>query len=79
MSTKKKIAPLVLGVLSCVFILFPPILGLSFGLIGLGLSLKAQKEDGLSYKLEIILSSIGASLSLLNIIAGVALLMNMSQ
>ena len=56
---EKKKSSLVLGILSIVLGLLSPIVGLVLGIIGLVLANSHQKESGLDYKTEKILSILG--------------------
>ena len=62
---EKKKPSLVLGILSIVLGLLSPIVGLVLGIIGLVLANSHQKESGLDYTTEKILSIIGIFLSVI--------------
>ena len=70
---QKKKASLVLGILSIVLGLPSPIVGLILGIVGLVMANSSQKESGLDFKRERILSIVGIVVSVLNWIAGIAL------
>ena len=61
---EKKKASLVLGILSIVLGLLSPIVGLILGIVGLVLASSHQKESGLDYKTEKILSILGIVLGI---------------
>ena len=61
---EKKKPSLVLGILSIVLGLLSPIVGLVLGIIGLVLANSHQKESGLDYKTEKILSILGIVLGI---------------
>lgn len=71
---EKKKASLVLGILSIVLGLLSPIVGLILGIIGLVLANSHQNQSGLVYKTEKILNIVGIVISVLNWIAGIALM-----
>lgn len=62
---EKKKPSLVLGILSIVLGLLSPIVGLVLGIIGLVLAHSHQKESGLDYKTEKILSILGIVLGIM--------------
>ena len=70
---EKKKHPLILGILSIVLGLLSPIVGLILGIVGLVMANSSQKESGLDFKRERILSIVGIIVSVLNWIAGIAL------
>ena len=70
---EKKKHPLILGILSIVLGLLSPIVGLILGIVGLVMANSSQKESGLDFKSERILSIVGIVVSVLNWIAGIAL------
>ena len=70
---QKKKASLALGILSIVLGLPSPIVGLILGIVGLVMANSSQKESGLDFKRERILSIVGIVVSVLNWIAGIAL------
>ena len=70
---EKKKHPLILGILSIVLGLLSPIVGLILGIVGLVMANSSQKESGLDFKRERILSIVGIVVSVLNWIAGIAL------
>ena len=61
---EKKKASLVLSILSIVFAFGFPVLSIIFGIFGLVLANSNQKESGLDYKTEKILSIIGIVLGI---------------
>ena len=61
---EKKKSSLVLGILSIIFGFFIPLVGLILGIIGLVLANSHQKESGLDYKTEKILSILGIVLGI---------------
>lgn len=73
---EKKKASLVLSILSIVLGLPSPIVGLILGIGGLVMANSSQKESGLDFKRERILSIVGIVVSVLNWIAGVILMMH---
>ena len=62
---EKKKASLVLSILSIIFAFGFPVLSIIFGIFGLILANSHQKESGLDYKTEKILSILGIVLGLL--------------
>ena len=62
---EKKKASLVLSILSIIFAFGFPVLSIIFGIFGLVLANSHQKESGLDYKTEKILSILGIVLSAL--------------
>ena len=70
---QKKKNSLILGILSIVLGLPSPIVGLILGIVGLVMANSSQKESGLDFKRERILSIVGIVVSVLNWIAGIAL------
>ena len=73
---EKKKHPLILGILSIVLGLLSPIVGLILGIVGLVMANSSQKESGLDFKRERILSIVGIVVSVLNWIAGYILMMH---
>ena len=61
---EKKRASLVLGILSIILGLLSPVVSLILGIIGLVLANSHQKESGLDYKTEKILSILGIVLGI---------------
>ena len=61
---EKKKASLVLGILSIILGLLSPVVSLILGIIGLVLANSHQKESGLDYKTEKILSILGIVLGI---------------
>ena len=70
---EKKKASLVLGILSIVLGLPSPIVGLILGIVGLVMANSSQKESGLDFKRERILSIVGIVVSVLSWIVDIAL------
>ena len=62
---EKKKASLVLSILSIIFAFGFPVLSIIFGIFGLVLANSNQKESGLDYKTEKILSIVGIVLSVI--------------
>ena len=62
---EKKRASLVLGILSIILGLLSPVVSLILGIIGLVLANSHQKESGLDYKTEKILSILGIVLGIM--------------
>ena len=76
---EKKKASLVLGILSIVLGLLSPIVGLILGIIGLVLGNSSQKESGLDFKRERILSIVGIVVSVLSWIVDIALFYSLAR
>ncbi len=74
--TPKSKTPLVLGIVSIVTGLLIPIIGLITGIIGLVQGINGGKNTEHNYKTEIILTSIGIGISVINWIAGIILKLN---
>ena len=70
---QKKKASLALGILSIVLGLPSPIVGLILGIVGLVMANSSQKESGLDFKRERILSIVGIVVSVLSWIVDIAL------
>ncbi len=70
---EKKKASLVLSILSIVLGLPSPIVGLILGIGGLVMANSSQKESGLDFKRERILSIVGIVVSVLSWIVDIAL------
>ena len=70
---EKKKASLVLSILSIVLGLPSPIVGLILGIGGLVMANSSQKESGLDFKRERILSIVGIVVSVLNWILAIAI------
>ena len=70
---EKKKASLVLSILSIVLGLPSPIVGLILGICGLVMANSSQKESGLDFKRERILSTVGIVVSVLSWIVDIAL------
>ena len=73
---EKKKNPLIVGILSIILSLLFPLGGIGLGIVGLLFANELQKESGLDYKTERIVSIVGIVLSALNWIIGIFL--NMS-
>ena len=76
---KKKKHPLILGILSIVLGLPSPIVGLILGIIGLVMANSSQKESGLDFKRERILSIVGIVVSVLSWIVDIALFYSLAR
>ena len=70
---EKKKNPLILGILSIILSLLFPLGGIGSGIIGLLFANELQKESGLDYKTERIVSIVGIVVSALNWIIGIFL------
>ena len=73
---EKKKNPLIVGILSIILSLLFPLGGIGLGIVGLLFANELQKESGLDYKTERIVSIVGIVLSVLIGIIGIFL--NMS-
>ncbi len=73
---KKNVAPLVLGIVSIIFCLVIALVGVVTGILGLVTAINSGKKDGLDYKLEIVLSSIGLTVAAINWILGILLILS---
>ena len=73
---EKKKASLVLSILSIILSLLFPLGGIGLGIVGLLFANELQKESGLDYKTERIVSIVGIVLSALNWIIGIFLHMS---
>ena len=76
---KKKKHPLILGILSIVLGLPFPIVGLILGIGGLVMANSSQKESGLDFKRERILSIVGIVVSVLSWIVDIALFYSLAR
>ena len=76
---QKKKASLALGILSIVLGLPSPIVGLILGIIGLVMANSSQKESGLDFKRERILSIVGIVVSVLSWIVDIALFYSLAR
>ena len=76
---EKKKASLVLGILSIVLGLLSPIVGLILGIIGLVLANSHEKQSGLDFKRERILSIVGIVVSVLSWIVDIALFYSLAR
>ena len=73
---EKKKNPLIVGILSIILSLLFPLGGIGLGIVGLLFANELQKESGLDYKTERIVSIVGIVLSVLNWIIGIILTMS---
>ena len=73
---EKKKNPLILGILSIILSLLFPLGGIGLGIVGLLFANELQKESGLDYKTERIVSIVGIVVSALNWIIGIFLHMS---
>ena len=73
---EKKKNPLIVGILSIILSLLFPLGGIGLGIVGLLFANELQKEPGLDYKTERIVSIVGIVLSVLNWIIGIFLTMS---
>ena len=73
---EKKKNPLIVGILSIILRLLFPLGGIGLGIVGLLFANELQKESGLDYKTERIVSIVGIVLSALNWIIGIFLTMS---
>ena len=76
---EKKKASLVLSILSIVLGLPSPIVGLILGIGGLVMANSSQKESGLDFKRERILSIGGIVVSVLSLIVDIALFYSLAR
>lgn len=76
---EKKKASLVLSILSIVLGLPSPIVGLILGIGGLVMANSSQKESGLDFKRERILSIVGTVVSVLSWIVDIALFYSLAR
>ena len=70
---EKKKNPLIVGILSIILSLLFPLGGIGLGIVGLLFANELQKESGLDYKTERILSIVGIVVSVLIGIIGIFL------
>ena len=73
---EKKKNPLIVGILSIILSLLFPLGGIGLGIVGLLFANELQKESGLDYKTERIVSIVGIVLFALNWIIGIFLHMS---
>lgn len=73
---EKKKNPLIVGILSIILSLLFPLGGIGLGIVGFLYANELQKESGLDYKTERIVSIVGIVLSALNWIIGIFLHMS---
>ena len=71
---EKKKNPLIVGILSIILSLLFPLGGIGLGIVGLLFANELQKESGLDYKTERIVSIVGIVLSALNWIAALVMI-----
>ena len=76
---QKKKNSLILGILSIVLGLPSPIVGLILGIVGLVMANSSQKESGLDFKRERILSIVGIVVSVLSWIVDFALFYSLAR
>ena len=67
------------GILSIVFGLLNPFVGLFLGIVGLVMANSSQKESGLDFKRERILSIVGIVVSVLSWIVDIALFYSLAR
>ena len=73
---EKKKNPLIVRILSIILSLLFPLGGIGLGIVGFLFANELQKESGLDYKTERIVSIVGIVLSALNWIIGIFLHMS---
>lgn len=73
---EKKKNPLIVGILSIILSLLFPLGGIGLGIVGLLFANELQKESGLDYKTERIVSIVGIVVSVLIGIIGIFLTMS---
>ena len=73
---EKKKNPLIVGILSIILSLLFPLGGIGLGIVGLLFANELQKESGLDYKTERIVSIVGIVVSVLIGIIGIFLHMS---
>ena len=73
---EKKKNSLIVGILSIILSLLFPLGGIGLGIVGLLFANELQKESGLDYKTERIVSIVGIVVSVLNWIIGIFLHMS---
>ena len=73
---EKKKNPLLVGILSIILSLLFPLGGIGLGITGVLFANELQKESGLDFKTERIVSTVGIVLSALNWIIGIILHMS---
>ena len=76
---QKKKHSLISGILSIVLGLLNPFVGLFLGIVGLFLANSSQKESGLDFKRERILSIVGIVVSVLSWIVDIALFYSLAR
>ena len=76
---QKKKNSLILGILSIVLGLPSPIVGLILGIVGLVIANSSQKESGLDFKRERILSIVGIVVSVLSWILDIVLFYSLAR
>lgn len=75
-NARKEKNPLLVGILSIILSLLFPLGGIGLGITGVLFANELQKESGLDYKTERIVSIVGIVLSALNWIIGINLHMS---
>ena len=70
---EKKKNPLIVGILSIILSLLFPLGGIGLGIVGFLYANELQKESGLDYKTERIVSIVGIVLSALNWILAITI------
>ncbi len=75
-NARKEKNPLLVGILSIILSLLFPLGGIGLGITGVLFANELQKESGLDYKTERIVSIVGIVLSALNWIIGIILHMS---
>lgn len=75
-NARKEKNPLLVGILSIILSLLFPLGGIGLGITGILFANELQKESGLDYKTERIVSIVGIVLSALNWIIGIILYMS---
>ena len=75
-NARKEKNPLLVGILSIILSLLFPLGGIGLGIVGFLYANELQKESGLDYKTERIVSIVGIVLSALNWIIGIILHMS---
>ena len=76
---QKKKHSLISGILSIVLGLLNPFVGLFLGIVGLVMANSSQKESGLDFKRERILSIVGIVVSVLSWIVDIALFYSLAR
>ena len=76
---EKKKNPLIVGILSIILSLLFPLGGIGLGIVGLVIANSSQKESGLDFKRERILSIVGIVVSVLSWILDIALFYSLAR